>query len=169
MLAKISLVVLCGLTNLMPMLSSCKIRTSVSLAPRSWPWSLSWRFYRSSLSPEKRPCEKRPSFSLLRFTNGSEMLWDPPCKKSTRYRWVTLDGPAYAFHNITHLKFSQLNMVYFPMFTQLKELEEEWEKLPSSPPKQTRFLRSQQDLKAKFEQQQAQGDQSEGRFSNTSC
>lgn len=44
---------------------------------------------------------------------------------------------------------------------QLKELEEEWEKLPSSPPKQTRFLRSQQDLKAKFEQQQAQGDQSE--------
>ncbi|XP_051239081.1 cytoskeleton-associated protein 5 isoform X2 [Dicentrarchus labrax] len=40
---------------------------------------------------------------------------------------------------------------------QLKELEEEWVKLPSSPPKQTRFLRSQQDLKAKFEQQQAQG------------
>uniref|UniRef100_A0A3Q2ZJT4 Cytoskeleton associated protein 5 n=1 Tax=Kryptolebias marmoratus TaxID=37003 RepID=A0A3Q2ZJT4_KRYMA len=40
---------------------------------------------------------------------------------------------------------------------QLKELEEEWTKLPSSPPKQSRFLRSQQDLKAKFEQQQAQG------------
>ncbi|KAM6926732.1 cytoskeleton-associated protein 5 isoform 2-T2 [Lycodopsis pacificus] len=40
---------------------------------------------------------------------------------------------------------------------QLKELEEEWVKLPSAPPKQTRFLRSQQDLKAKFEQQQAQG------------
>uniref|UniRef100_A0A665WE17 Cytoskeleton associated protein 5 n=1 Tax=Echeneis naucrates TaxID=173247 RepID=A0A665WE17_ECHNA len=40
---------------------------------------------------------------------------------------------------------------------QLKELEEEWVKLPSSPPKQTRFLRSQQDLRAKFEQQQAQG------------
>uniref|UniRef100_A0A4W6F5M0 Cytoskeleton associated protein 5 n=1 Tax=Lates calcarifer TaxID=8187 RepID=A0A4W6F5M0_LATCA len=40
---------------------------------------------------------------------------------------------------------------------QLKELEEEWVKLPLSPPKQTRFLRSQQDLKAKFEQQQAQG------------
>uniref|UniRef100_A0A4W6F1F4 Cytoskeleton associated protein 5 n=1 Tax=Lates calcarifer TaxID=8187 RepID=A0A4W6F1F4_LATCA len=38
---------------------------------------------------------------------------------------------------------------------QLKELEEEWVKLPLSPPKQTRFLRSQQDLKAKFEQQQA--------------
>lgn len=35
-------------------------------------------------------------------------------------------------------------------------------KLPSSPPKQTRFLRSQRDLKAKFEQQQAQGgDQSD--------
>ncbi|XP_056137705.1 cytoskeleton-associated protein 5 isoform X2 [Lampris incognitus] len=46
---------------------------------------------------------------------------------------------------------------------QLKELEEEWVKLPSSPPKQTRFLRSQQDLKAKFEQQQAQGgDQDDG-------
>ncbi|XP_028287106.1 cytoskeleton-associated protein 5 isoform X2 [Parambassis ranga] len=45
---------------------------------------------------------------------------------------------------------------------QLKELEEEWVKLPSSPAKQTRFLRSQQDLKAKFEQQQAQGgDQSD--------
>ncbi|XP_041650942.1 cytoskeleton-associated protein 5 isoform X2 [Cheilinus undulatus] len=46
---------------------------------------------------------------------------------------------------------------------QLKELEEEWVKLPTAPPKQTRFLRSQQDLKAKFEQQQAQGgDQSDG-------
>ncbi|XP_029289078.1 cytoskeleton-associated protein 5 isoform X2 [Cottoperca gobio] len=45
---------------------------------------------------------------------------------------------------------------------QLKELEEEWVKLPSSAPKQTRFLRSQQDLKAKFEQHQAQGEQSDG-------
>ncbi|XP_068168966.1 cytoskeleton-associated protein 5 isoform X2 [Antennarius striatus] len=46
---------------------------------------------------------------------------------------------------------------------QLKELEEEWVKLPTSPPKQSRFLRSQQDLRAKFEQQQAQGgDQSDG-------
>uniref|UniRef100_A0A1A7WRM3 Cytoskeleton associated protein 5 n=1 Tax=Iconisemion striatum TaxID=60296 RepID=A0A1A7WRM3_9TELE len=45
---------------------------------------------------------------------------------------------------------------------QLKELEEEWVKLPPSPPKQTRFLRSQQDLKAKFEQQQAQGEPSDG-------
>uniref|UniRef100_A0A7N9AW78 Cytoskeleton associated protein 5 n=1 Tax=Mastacembelus armatus TaxID=205130 RepID=A0A7N9AW78_9TELE len=45
---------------------------------------------------------------------------------------------------------------------QLKELEEEWVKLPSSLPKQTRFLRSQQDLKAKFEQQQAQGELSDG-------
>ncbi|KAM7396138.1 hypothetical protein PAMP_019206 [Pampus punctatissimus] len=44
---------------------------------------------------------------------------------------------------------------------QLKELEEEWVKLPTSPPKQSRFLRSQQDLKAKFEQQ-AQGEQSDG-------
>ncbi|XP_068996067.1 cytoskeleton-associated protein 5 isoform X1 [Embiotoca jacksoni] len=45
---------------------------------------------------------------------------------------------------------------------QLKDLEEEWVKLPSSPPKQTRFLRSQQDLKAKFEQQAQGGDQSDG-------
>lgn len=37
-------------------------------------------------------------------------------------------------------------------------------KLPASPPKQTRFLRSQQDMKAKFEQQQAQGEQSDGMF-----
>uniref|UniRef100_A0AAR2KH27 TOG domain-containing protein n=1 Tax=Pygocentrus nattereri TaxID=42514 RepID=A0AAR2KH27_PYGNA len=36
----------------------------------------------------------------------------------------------------------------------LKELEEEWAKLPSSAPRQTRFLRSQQDLRVKFEQQQ---------------
>ncbi|KAE8606436.1 hypothetical protein XENTR_v10010735 [Xenopus tropicalis] len=40
---------------------------------------------------------------------------------------------------------------------QLKELEEEWVKLPQSAPKQSRFLRSQQDLKAKFEQQQQAG------------
>uniref|UniRef100_H3CGY6 Cytoskeleton associated protein 5 n=1 Tax=Tetraodon nigroviridis TaxID=99883 RepID=H3CGY6_TETNG len=46
---------------------------------------------------------------------------------------------------------------------QLKELEEEWVKLPQTPPKQSRFLRSQQELKARFEQQQAQGgEQSEG-------
>ncbi|XP_069761542.1 cytoskeleton-associated protein 5 isoform X3 [Narcine bancroftii] len=40
---------------------------------------------------------------------------------------------------------------------QLKELEEEWVKLPTTAPKQTRFLRSQQDLKSKFEQHQAAG------------
>ncbi|XP_057185061.1 cytoskeleton-associated protein 5 isoform X3 [Triplophysa rosa] len=46
---------------------------------------------------------------------------------------------------------------------QLKELEEEWVKLPTSPPKQSRFLRSQQDLKAKFEKQQAAGgDEADG-------
>ncbi|KAF7647512.1 hypothetical protein LDENG_00171230 [Lucifuga dentata] len=38
---------------------------------------------------------------------------------------------------------------------QLKELEEEWAKVPSGP-RQTRFLRSQQDLRAKYEQQQQQ-------------
>ncbi|XP_062856912.1 cytoskeleton-associated protein 5 isoform X2 [Trichomycterus rosablanca] len=46
---------------------------------------------------------------------------------------------------------------------QLKELEEEWVKLPAGVPKQSRFLRSQQDLKAKFEQQQASGgDEADG-------
>ncbi|XP_028649672.2 LOW QUALITY PROTEIN: cytoskeleton-associated protein 5 [Erpetoichthys calabaricus] len=39
----------------------------------------------------------------------------------------------------------------------LKELEEEWKKLPNSAPKQSRFLRSQQDMKIKFQQQQASG------------
>ncbi|KAK6291203.1 hypothetical protein J4Q44_G00384010 [Coregonus suidteri] len=39
---------------------------------------------------------------------------------------------------------------------QLKELEEEWVKVPSSAPRQSRFLRSQQDLRAKFEEQQAE-------------
>ncbi|XP_059831965.1 cytoskeleton-associated protein 5 isoform X3 [Hypanus sabinus] len=44
---------------------------------------------------------------------------------------------------------------------QLKELEEEWVKLPTTAPRQSRFLRSQQDLKTKFEQQQAVGDDEE--------
>uniref|UniRef100_A0A4W5P0I9 Cytoskeleton associated protein 5 n=1 Tax=Hucho hucho TaxID=62062 RepID=A0A4W5P0I9_9TELE len=38
---------------------------------------------------------------------------------------------------------------------QLKDLEEEWVKVPSSAPRQSRFLRSQQDLRAKSEEQQA--------------
>uniref|UniRef100_A0A8C2YCK9 Cytoskeleton associated protein 5 n=1 Tax=Coturnix japonica TaxID=93934 RepID=A0A8C2YCK9_COTJA len=45
---------------------------------------------------------------------------------------------------------------------QLKELEEEWVKVSSAAPKQTRFLRSQQELKAKFEQQQATGGDGDG-------
>ncbi|CAL8357879.1 unnamed protein product [Lota lota] len=46
---------------------------------------------------------------------------------------------------------------------QLKDLEEEWVKVPTSAPKQSRFLRSQQDLKAKFEQHQAKkGDEADG-------
>ncbi|XP_006026969.1 cytoskeleton-associated protein 5 isoform X3 [Alligator sinensis] len=45
---------------------------------------------------------------------------------------------------------------------QLKELEEEWVKVQPAAPKQTRFLRSQQDLKAKFEQQQAAGGDADG-------
>uniref|UniRef100_A0A8D0EYY0 Cytoskeleton associated protein 5 n=1 Tax=Strix occidentalis caurina TaxID=311401 RepID=A0A8D0EYY0_STROC len=45
---------------------------------------------------------------------------------------------------------------------QLKELEEEWIKVSSAAPKQSRFLRSQQELKAKFEQQQAVGGDADG-------
>ncbi|KAJ7414700.1 Cytoskeleton-associated protein 5 [Willisornis vidua] len=45
---------------------------------------------------------------------------------------------------------------------QLKELEEEWIKVSSAAPRQTRFLRSQQELKAKFEQQQAVGGDADG-------
>uniref|UniRef100_A0A8C8E697 Cytoskeleton associated protein 5 n=1 Tax=Otus sunia TaxID=257818 RepID=A0A8C8E697_9STRI len=45
---------------------------------------------------------------------------------------------------------------------QLKELEEEWVKVSSAAPKQSRFLRSQQELKAKFEQQQAVGGDADG-------
>uniref|UniRef100_A0A8C0LDH3 Cytoskeleton-associated protein 5 n=1 Tax=Canis lupus dingo TaxID=286419 RepID=A0A8C0LDH3_CANLU len=40
---------------------------------------------------------------------------------------------------------------------QLKELEEEWVKLPTGAPKPSRFLRSQQELEAKLEQQQSAG------------
>jgi cytoskeleton-associated protein 5 len=42
-----------------------------------------------------------------------------------------------------------------PACPQLKELEEEWVKVPSSAPRQSRFLRSQQDLRTKFDEQQA--------------
>lgn len=45
---------------------------------------------------------------------------------------------------------------------QLKELEEEWVKLPTGVPKPTRFLRSQQELEAKLEQQQSAGGDAEG-------
>lgn len=70
------------------------------------------------------------------------------------------------FSIFTFQKQVKLKRWLFVLSLQLKELEEEWVKLPSSPPKQSRFLRSQQDLKAKFEQQQAQGgEQSDGRFS----
>ncbi|XP_038619954.1 cytoskeleton-associated protein 5 isoform X1 [Tachyglossus aculeatus] len=45
---------------------------------------------------------------------------------------------------------------------QLKELEEEWVKLPTGAPRPTRFLRSQQELEAKLEQQQVAGGDTEG-------
>uniref|UniRef100_A0A8D2LPH5 Cytoskeleton associated protein 5 n=1 Tax=Varanus komodoensis TaxID=61221 RepID=A0A8D2LPH5_VARKO len=63
------------------------------------------------------------------------------------YRWIR-DALRPPLQNINSL--------------QLKELEEEWVKLPSSAPKQTRFLRSQQEMKAKFEQQQAAGGDADG-------
>ncbi|XP_069327402.1 cytoskeleton-associated protein 5 isoform X1 [Eulemur rufifrons] len=45
---------------------------------------------------------------------------------------------------------------------QLKELEEEWVRLPTGAPKPSRFLRSQQELEAKLEQQQSAGGDAEG-------
>ncbi|XP_076978318.1 cytoskeleton-associated protein 5-like isoform X2 [Tamandua tetradactyla] len=45
---------------------------------------------------------------------------------------------------------------------QLKELEEEWVKLPTGAPKPSRFLRSQQELEAKLEQQQSAGGDADG-------
>lgn len=79
---------------------------------------------------------------------------------------VQVDNPqCISIHLPQHFAFEIKSIKHlFSICIQLKELEEEWVKLPSAPPKQTRFLRSQQDLKAKFEQQQAQGDQSEGRL-----
>uniref|UniRef100_A0A2K6FDL7 Cytoskeleton-associated protein 5 n=1 Tax=Propithecus coquereli TaxID=379532 RepID=A0A2K6FDL7_PROCO len=45
---------------------------------------------------------------------------------------------------------------------QLKELEEEWVRLPTGAPKPSRFLRSQQELEAKLELQQSAGGDAEG-------
>lgn len=44
----------------------------------------------------------------------------------------------------------------------MKELEEEWVKLSTGTPKPSRFLRSQQELEAKLEQQQSAGGDAEG-------
>ncbi|XP_066276419.1 cytoskeleton-associated protein 5-like isoform X5 [Branchiostoma lanceolatum] len=41
----------------------------------------------------------------------------------------------------------------------MKELEDEWEKLPKKPARQTRFLRSQQDLRAKMEAEEDGGEE----------
>lgn len=90
------------------------------------------------------------------------------------YRWIR-DALRPSLQNINSVQVADADGVPSPihlhppltscstLILQLKELEEEWVKLPQGPPKQTRFLRSQQDLKAKFEQQQAQGgEQSDG-------
>ncbi|KAM5316413.1 cytoskeleton-associated protein 5 isoform 1-T2 [Glossophaga mutica] len=63
------------------------------------------------------------------------------------YRWIR-DALRPPLQNINSL--------------QLKELEEEWVKLPTGAPKPTRFLRSQQELEAKLEQQQSAGGDAEG-------
>ncbi|XP_056135321.1 cytoskeleton-associated protein 5-like [Lampris incognitus] len=55
------------------------------------------------------------------------------------YRWIR-DALRPSLQNINAL--------------QLKELEEDWRQLPPGAPKQSRFLRSQQDLRAKYEQQE---------------
>ncbi|XP_040601761.1 cytoskeleton-associated protein 5 isoform X2 [Mesocricetus auratus] len=63
------------------------------------------------------------------------------------YRWIR-DALRHPLQNINSV--------------QLKELEEEWVKLPTGVPKPSRFLRSQQELEAKLEQQQSAGGDTEG-------
>lgn len=63
------------------------------------------------------------------------------------YRWIR-DALRHPLQNINSV--------------QLKELEEEWVKLPTGTPKPSRFLRSQQELEAKLEQQQSAGRDAEG-------
>ncbi|KAL6084147.1 hypothetical protein STEG23_006958 [Scotinomys teguina] len=63
------------------------------------------------------------------------------------YRWIR-DALRHPLQNINSV--------------QLKELEEEWVKLPTGAPKPSRFLRSQQELEAKLEQQQSAGGDVEG-------
>ncbi|XP_051000069.1 cytoskeleton-associated protein 5 [Acomys russatus] len=62
------------------------------------------------------------------------------------YRWIR-DALRHPLQNINSV--------------QLKELEEEWVKLPTGIPKPSRFLRSQQELEAKLEQQQSAGGDAE--------
>ncbi|KAH0514333.1 Cytoskeleton-associated protein 5 [Microtus ochrogaster] len=63
------------------------------------------------------------------------------------YRWIR-DALRHPLQNINSV--------------QLKELEEEWVKLPTGAPKPSRFLRSQQELEAKLEHQQSAGGDAEG-------
>lgn len=48
-------------------------------------------------------------------------------------------------------------LIAFKLLFQVTELEAEFEKLPNQKAQQNRFLRSQQDLKAKMEEQAAAG------------
>uniref|UniRef100_H0WQ65 Cytoskeleton-associated protein 5 n=1 Tax=Otolemur garnettii TaxID=30611 RepID=H0WQ65_OTOGA len=59
-------------------------------------------------------------------------------------------------------KFSLMSPDILINYLQLKELEEEWVKLPTGATKPSRFLRSQQELEAKLEQQQSAGGDAEG-------
>lgn len=94
------------------------------------------------------------------------------------YRWIR-DALRPSLQNINSVQVAPSKATPAPststlrltstLMLQLKELEEEWVRLPQTPPKQSRFLRSQQELKARFEQQQAQGgEQSEGSFTTPS-
>ena len=61
-------------------------------------------------------------------------------------------------------------IVFFLSCLQISELEAEFENLPPGRPQQTRFLRSQQDLKAKLEEQAAKGDDAgEGKSLHVHC
>ena len=54
-------------------------------------------------------------------------------------------------------------MLICSLLFQLKELEEEFAKLPGKAPKQQRFLKSQQDLKAKAAAQDEEGGEEDGK------
>lgn len=94
---------------------------------------------------------KRGKSWLLSFTDGSAKLSNPNCQLSNLYR---------CFDNCLNFKLIFEISIFVVKVT---ELEAEFEKLGNEKPQQTRFLRSQQDLKAKMEARMAEGtDTNEG-------